>query len=187
MKKYRPNQKTLLAVVLSMAAFNASAAWTVNGTFCQSYSDDGQVLLRVKPSTIGINENKPQCGGRGTTELAGSNFRINNTSYPSSVMCNSQSRYQAVQTTVATRDIQSVINALKENKKVNMSTFGSSFTFSTADFASACGSVINQKVADFDPQSEYKRDMAKMGYKQDENGQWHKQSGRHIHAKLTRK
>ena len=176
MKKYRPNQKTLLAVVLSMAAFNASAAWTVNGTFCQSYSDDGQVLLRVKPSTIGIIENKPQCGGRGTTELAGSNFRINNTSYPSSVMCNSQSRYQAVQTTVATRDIQSVINALKENKKVSMSTFGSSFTFSTADFASACGPVINQKVADFDPQSEYKRDMARMGYKQDENGQWHKQS-----------
>ena len=91
-------------------------------------------------------------------------------------MCNSQSRYQAVQTTVATRDIQSVINALKENKKVSMSTFGSSFTFSTADFASACGPVINQKVADFDPQSEYKRDMARMGYKQDENGQWHKQS-----------
>ena len=176
MKKYRPHQKTMLAVVLSMAAFNASAAWTVNGTFCQSYSDDGQVLLRVKPSTIGIIENKPQCGGRGTTELAGSNFRINNTSYPSRVMCNSQSRYQAVQTTVATRDIQSVINALKENKKVSMSTFGSSFTFSTADFVSACGSVINQKVADFDPQSEYKRDMARMGYNQDENGQWHKQS-----------
>ncbi len=62
----------MLAVVLSMAALNASAAWTVNGTFCQSYSDDGQVLLRVKPSTIGIIENKPQCGGRGTTELAGS-------------------------------------------------------------------------------------------------------------------
>ena len=176
MKKYRPHQKTLLAVALCMAAFNASAAWTVNGTFCQSYSDDNQVLLRVKPSTIGIIENKPQCGGRGTTELAGSNFRINNTSYPSSVMCNSQSRYQAVQTTVATRDIQSVINALKENKKVSISTFGSSFIFSTADFVSACGSVINQKVADFDPQSEYKQDMARMGYKQDENGQWHKQS-----------
>lgn len=176
MKKYRPHQKTLLAVVLSMAAFNASAAWTVNGTFCQSYSGDGQVLLRVKPSTIGIIENKPQCGGRGTTELAGSNFRINNTSYPSSVMCNSQAQYQAVQTTVATRDIHSVINSLKENKKVRMSTFGSSFTFSTGDFASVCGSVINQKVADFDPQSEYKQDMAKMGYKQDENGQWHKQS-----------
>ncbi|MCW5004393.1 hypothetical protein M7963_23185 [Enterobacter roggenkampii] len=176
MKKYRPHQKTLLAVALSMAAFNASAAWTVNGTFCQSYSDDGQVLLRVKPSTIGIIENKPQCGGRGTTELTGSHFRINNTSYPSSVMCNSQSQYQAVQTTVATRDIQSVINSLKENKRVSMSTFGSSFTFSTADFASMCGSVINQKVTDFDPQSEYKQDMAKMGYKQDENGQWHKQS-----------
>lgn len=176
MKKYRPNQKTLLAVMLSMAAFNASAAWIVNGTFCQSYSDDGQVLLRVKPSTIGIIENKPQCGGRGTTELAGSHFRINSTSYPSSVMCNSQSQYQAVQTTVATRDIQSVINSLKENKKVSVSTFGSSFTFSTADFASACGSVINQKVTDFDPQSEYKQDMGKMGYKQDENGQWHKQS-----------
>lgn len=176
MKKYRPHQKTLLAVVLSMAAFNASAAWTVNGTFCQSYSDDGQVLLRVKPSTIGIIENKPQCGGRGTTELAGSHFRINNASFPSSVMCNSQSQYRAVQTTVATSDIQSVINTLKENKKVSMSTFGSSFTFSTADFASACGSVINQKVADFSPQSEYNRDMARMGYKQDENGQWHKQS-----------
>ena len=49
MKKYRPNQKTLLAVVLSMAAFNASAAWTVNGTFCQSYSDDGQVLQQPDP------------------------------------------------------------------------------------------------------------------------------------------
>jgi hypothetical protein len=36
--------------------------------------------------------------------------------------------------------------------------------------------VINQKVTDFDPQSEYKQDMAKMGYKQGENGQWHKQS-----------
>ncbi|EML5873525.1 hypothetical protein RFE93_004960 [Klebsiella pneumoniae] len=176
MKKYRPHQKTLLAVVLSMAAFNASAAWTVNGTFCQSYSDDGQVLLRVKPSTIGIIENKPQCGGRGTTELTGSNFRINNTSYPSSVMCNSQSQYQSVQTTVATSDIQSVINSLKENKKANMSTFGSSFTFSTSDFASVCGSVINLKVTDFDPQSEYKQGMAKMGYKQGENGQWHKQS-----------
>lgn len=176
MKKYRPHQKTLLAGVLSMAAFNASAAWTVNGTFCQSYSDDGQVLLRVKPSTIGIIENKPQCGGRGTTELTGSNFRINNASFPSSVMCNSQSQYRAVQTTVATSNIQSVINSLKENKKVSMSTFGSSFTFSTADFASACGPVINQKVADFDPQSEYKQDMARMGYKQDENGQWHKQS-----------
>ena len=176
MKKYRPHQKTMLAVVLSMAAFNASAAWTVNGTFCQSYSDDGQVLLRVKPSTIGIIENKPQCGGRGTTELTGSNFRINNASFPSSVMCNSQSQYRAVQTTVATSNIQSVINSLKENKKVSMSTFGSSFTFSTADFASACGPVINQKVADFDPQSEYKQDMARMGYKQDENGQWHKQS-----------
>lgn len=176
MKKYRPHPKTLLAFVFSMAAFNASAAWTVNGTFCQSYSDDGQILLRVKPSTIGIIENKPQCGGRGTTELAGSNFRINNTSYPSSVMCNSHSQYQAVQTTVATSDIQSAIKALKENKKVSMSTFGFSSTFSTADFASVCGPVINQKVADFAPQSEYNRDMARMGYKHDENGHWHKQS-----------
>jgi hypothetical protein len=125
MKKYRPHQKTLLAVVLSMAALmplppgpsmvpSASrTAMTVR--FCYGLSRQRLVSLRISQSAAVVAPlNLPVV------------IWINNTSYPSSVMCNSQSQYQSVQTTVATSDIQSVINSLKENKKVNMSTFGSS-------------------------------------------------------------
>ncbi|HHG8951969.1 TPA: hypothetical protein ACPYVY_000831 [Citrobacter freundii] len=176
MKKYLPHQQALLAAVLSMAAFNASAAWTVNGSYCQAYSDDGRITIRVKPDNIGLIEMQPQCNGRGAFDLTGSNFGVEGTSYPSSAMCNAQTQYHTIQFTPATKDIRSIINTMTDSKQVTFNIFGASFTVNTADFASACGSVINQKVADFDPQSEYKRDMAKMGYKQDENGQWHKQS-----------
>lgn len=176
MKKYRPHQKTMLAVVLCMAAFNASAAWTVNGSYCQTYSDDGGIIVRVKPDNIGLIEMQAQCNGRGSFDLTGSNFGVGGTSYPSSAMCNAQTQYHTIQFTPTTKDIRSVINTMTDSKQVTFNTFGTSFTVNTADFASACSSVINQKVAGFDPQSEYKQGMAKMGYKQDENGQWHKQS-----------
>lgn len=169
-------RNTLLAAALGLTTFHASAAWTVNGTFCQSYSDNGQVLLRVRPATIGMIENKPQCNGRGAFELTGSNFGVNDTVYPSSVMCNSQSQYQAVQTTSATRDIQTIINTLKANKQVTINTFGSAFTFNSADFSRVCTAIINQSVLALDPQAAYKRDMEKMGYEQGQDGQWRKKS-----------
>lgn len=176
MKIHTPLKTTMLAVMLGITAFNASAGWQVNGTFCQTLSDDGRVLIRVKPATIGLIEQHPQCNGRGATELAGSNFSVNNTSYPSSVMCNAQSNYQAVQTTVATKDIQTIISTLQANKSVSINTFGALSEVNSTDFAQVCSSVINQKVADFDPQKTYQQDMEKMGYTQDGNGQWHKQS-----------
>ncbi|WP_068795258.1 hypothetical protein [Enterobacter ludwigii] len=176
MNKCFSKKITLLAGVLSLATFNASAAWTVNGTFCQTYSDDGRVIVRVKPSTVGLIEMKPQCNGRGASELIGSNFGVNGTGYPSSVMCNAQTQYYAVQTTMATKDIRAIINTFSKSDSVSIDTFGSVFSVNTADFASACASIINQKVADIDPQATMKNDMEKMGYKQDANGQWQKQS-----------
>jgi len=59
----------MLAVMLGITAFNASAGWQVNGTFCQTLSDDGRVLIRVKPATIGLIEQHPQCNGRGAARL----------------------------------------------------------------------------------------------------------------------
>jgi len=176
MNNLTPLRNMLLATVLGLTTFHASAAWTVNGTFCQSYSDNGQVLLRVRPATIGMIENQPQCNGRGAFELTGSNFGVNDTAYPSSVMCNRQSQYQAVQTTVATSDIQTIINTLKANKQITINTFGSVFTFNTADFSRACAAIINQDAPALDPQAAYKRDMEKMGYELGQNGQWHKKS-----------
>lgn len=176
MKMIIPLKTTILTVMLGTSAFNVSAAWQVSGNFCQSYTDDGRVLVRVRPATIGLIEQQSQCNGRGSTELTGSNFSVNDSSYPSSVMCNAQTNYQAVQTTNATKDIQNVISMLRDNKSVTINTFGSPSEVNTADFVQACSSIINQKVADFDPQKTYQQDMAKMGYKQDENGQWHKQS-----------
>lgn len=176
MKNLNPLRNTLLATVLGLTTFHASAAWIVNGTFCQSYSDNGQVLLRVKPATIGMIENQPQCNGRGAFELTGSNFSVSDAVYPSSVMCNNQSQYRAVQTTVATRDIQNIINTLKANKQVTINTFGSAFTFNTADFSRACAAIINQSAPALDPQEAYKRDMEKMGYELGQDGQWRKKS-----------
>lgn len=176
MNKCFSKKRTLLAGVLSFAAFNASAAWTVSGGFCQTYSDDGRVIVRVKPSTVGLIEMKPQCNGRGASELTGSNFGVNGAGYPSNVMCNAHTQYYAVQSTMTTKDIRAIINTFSESDSVSVDTFGSAFTVNTADFASACASIINQKVADFDPQAAMKNDMGKMGYKQDANGQWHKQS-----------
>ncbi|ECH3817414.1 hypothetical protein FPC62_25820, partial [Salmonella enterica] len=141
--------RILLAGVLSSIALNASAAWTVNGGFCQTYSDDGSVIVRVKPSTVGLIEMKPQCNGRGTFGLTGSNFGVNDTVYPSSVMCNAQTQFYTVQTTMATKDIRSIIKSFRKSDPVSVNTFGSAFTVNTADFASACASIINQKVADF--------------------------------------
>lgn len=176
MKKYRPHQKTLLAVVLSMAAFNASAAWTVNGSYCQTSSDDGGIIVRVKPDNIGLIEMQTRCNGRGSFDLTGSNFGVGGTSYPSSAMCNAQTQYHTIQFTPATKDIRSIIKTMADSKQVTFNTFGATFNVNTDDFAQVCSSIINQKVADFDPQKTYQQDMAKMGYQQDENGQWHKQS-----------
>lgn len=176
MKMIIPLKTTMLTVMLGASTFNVSAAWQVSGTFCQSYTDDGQILVRVKPSVIGLIEQQPQCNGRGSTELSGSNFGVNNSTYPSSVMCNAQSNYHAAQSTNATKDIQAVISMLRENQSVSINTFGTRTELNTTDFAQACSSIINQKVAEFDPQKTYQQDMAKMGYKQDANGQWHKQS-----------
>lgn len=176
MNKCFSKKITLLAGVLSLAAFNASAAWTVNGTFCQTYSDDGRVIVRVRPSTVGLIEMKPQCNGRGISELTGSNFGVNGTGYPSSVMCNAQTQYYALQTTMATKDIRAIINTFSKSDSVSVDTFGSAFTVNTADFASSCASIINQKVADFDPQAAMKKEMERMGYYIGEDGQWHKRS-----------
>lgn len=176
MKKYLPHQKASLAAVLSMAAFNASAAWTVNGSYCQTYSDDGQIIVRVKPDNIGLIEMQPQCNGRGSFDLTGSNFGVGGTGYPSSAMCNAQTQYHTIQFTPATKDIRSIINTMTGSKQVTFNTFGAVFNVNTTDFAQTCLSIINQKVADVDPQKSYQQDMAKMGYEQDENGQWHKQS-----------
>ncbi|HEM8799413.1 TPA: hypothetical protein U2R02_005044 [Klebsiella michiganensis] len=176
MKNLNFVRNSLLAAILGLTTFHASAAWTVNGTFCQSNSDNGQMLLRIRPSTIGMIENKPQCNGRGAFALTSSNFGVNDVVYPSSVMCNSQTQYQAVQTTVATRDIQTIISTLKANKKVTVNTFGSAFTFNTADFARVCAAIINQNTPALDPQAAYKQDMEKMGYEQGQDGQWRKKS-----------
>ncbi|MCT8351742.1 MULTISPECIES: hypothetical protein [Photorhabdus] len=71
MKIIIPLKTTILTVMLGASAFNVSAAWQVSGTFCQSYTDDGRVLVRVRPATIGLIEQQPQCNGRGSTELSG--------------------------------------------------------------------------------------------------------------------
>ncbi|SNY61270.1 hypothetical protein [Enterobacter sp. CC120223-11] len=176
MKKYLPHQHTLLAAVFSMAAFNASAAWTINGSYCQTYSDDGGSIVRVKPDNIGLIEMQARCNGRGSFDLTGSNFGVGGIRYPSSAMCNAQTQYHTIQFTPTTKDIRSIINTMTDSKQVTFNTFGTAFNVNTADFAQACSSIINQKVADFDPQKTYQQDMTKMGYKQDENGQWHKQS-----------
>lgn len=167
---------TLFAVILSSATFNVSAAWTVNGTFCQTYSDDGRVMVRVKPSTVGFIEMKPQCNGRGAFGLTGSNFGVNDTVYPSSVMCNSQTQFYTIQTTMATKDIQAIIKSLSKYNSVSINTFGGAFNVNTANFSKSCASIIEQRVTDYDPQEALKRDMNRMGYKQDADGQWHKQS-----------
>lgn len=176
MRKSSPLRNALLAGILGATAFSASAAWTVNGTFCQAYSDNGRVIVRVKPSTVGMIEMTPQCNGRGASELTGSNFGVDGTVYPSSVMCNAQTQYYTVQTTMATRDIRSIIKSFSQSDSVSVNTFGGAFTVNTTGFASACASVIAQQVADYAPQEALKRDRNRMGYKQGADGQWHKQS-----------
>lgn len=176
MNKCFSKKITLLAGVLSLAAFNATAAWTVNGTFCQANSDDGRVIVRVKPSTVGLIEMKPQCNGRGSFGLTGSNFGVNDTVYPSSVMCNAQTQFYTVQTTMATKDIRSIIKSFSKSYSVSVNTFGGAFSVNTADFSKACASIIEQQVAENDPQETLKRDMKRMGYEQGSDGQWHKRS-----------
>lgn len=169
-------KQATLAALVTLTAGNAVAAWTVNGSFCQTYSDDGHLMIRVRPSTLGIIEQIQNCNGRGATNLTGSNYGVNGTAYPSSLQCNAQSNFQAVQTTVATQDIKSVISELSSKSEVKFNTFGTTSSVSTAGFAQACASIIGQRVAEFEPQETYKRDMAKMGYEQGPDGQWRKKS-----------
>ena len=158
MNKCFSKKKTLIAVVISLAAFNASAAWTVNGTFCQTNSEDGRVIVRVKPSTVGLIEMKPQCNGRGAFGLT------------------AQTQFYTVQTTMATKDIRSIIKSFSKSDSVSVNTFGGAFSVNTADFSKVCASIIGQQVAENDPQETLKRDMKRMGYEQGPDGQWHKRS-----------
>lgn len=176
MKKPTPLKPLLLTIALGMTTFSTTAAWTVNDTFCQAYSEDGRVLLRVKPDTIGMIEMQPRCNGRGEFPMTGSHFGVNDTVYPSSVTCNTQTQYYAVQTTMTTKDIQKIIDTLKTSETVSVKTFGGAFSVDTADFAKTCASVINQSVADFDPQEAQATLMESMGYEKKADGTWFKKS-----------
>lgn len=165
---------TTALLVTSLAAH--AGHWQIADGFCQTLSQDGQFMVRIKPGTIGVIEHAPRCNGRGEFPMTGSNVVFNQTSYPSSAYCTGQTQYRAIQIILDTKDIAAVISTLKKNDSVPVSTFGTQFEIDTSGFASTCAAIINQKVADFDPQEAYRQEMAKMGYKQDEHGQWQKQS-----------
>ncbi|RNL74835.1 hypothetical protein D7I40_11035 [Citrobacter sp. MH181794] len=176
MNKCFSQKRTLLAGVLSLAAFNASAAWTVNGTFCETFTNDGSVQVRIKPDNIGLIEMQPQCNGRGAFNLTGSNFIVDGTGFNSNALCNAQTNYKALQTTQTTKDIRSVIDTFKNANSVSLSTFGASFIIDTSDFAKNCASIIGKKVAEYDQQEAFRKDMERMGYYLGQDGQWHKRS-----------
>lgn len=165
---------TTALLVTSLAAH--AGHWQIADGFCQTQSQDGQFTVRIKPGTIGVIEHAPNCNGRGEFPMTGSNVVFNQTSYPSSAYCTGQTQYRAIQIILDTKDIAAVIATLKKSDSVPVSTFGTQFEIDTSGFASTCAAIINQKVADFDPQEAYRQDMARMGYKQDEHGQWQKQS-----------
>lgn len=165
---------TTALLVTSLAAH--AGHWQIADGFCQTQSQDGQFTVRIKPGTIGVIEHAPNCNGRGEFPMTGSNVVFNQTSYPSSAYCTGQTQYRAIQIILDTKDIAAVIFTLKKSDSVPVSTFGTQFEIDTSGFTSTCAAIINQKVADFDPQEAYRQDMARMGYKQDEHGQWQKQS-----------
>jgi hypothetical protein len=91
-------------------------------------------------------------------------------------MCNAQTQFYTVQTTMATKDIRSIIKSFSKSDSVSVNTFGGAFSVNTADFSKVCASIIGQQVAENDPQETLKRDMKRMGYEQGPDGQWHKRS-----------
>lgn len=166
-----------LATAILASSLTAHAGhWQIADGFCHTQSQDGQFTVRIKPGTLGIIEQKPNCNGRGEILMASSNVVFNQTRYPSSVSCIDQTQYRAIQIIQATKDIAAVIATLKESDSVQISTFGARFDIDTSDFAKTCAAIIDKKVADFDPQKAQDTAMESMGYEKLANGQWHKKS-----------
>lgn len=186
----------VIGFTLLMTSISASAGhWQIAGGFCQTLSEDDSFMLRIKPDNIGIIERTPDCSGRGTFPMTGSNVAFNHTAYPSSALCTNETRRFAVQIMMSTKDIASVISVLKENEHVPVSAFGTQFDIDASGFSSTCGEIINQKVADFDPLEAQDKMMRSYGYEKAADGTWQKksaiamfqaQSGKGIDVKINR-
>jgi len=163
-------------ISLPLTACDYASNWQISNGFCQTLSQDDQFMLRIKPDSIGIIDRTPNCNGRGTFPMTGSNVAVNHTSYPTSAFCNSETQNFAIQLMMSTKDIAEVISTLKSGEDVHVSTFGTQFTIDASGFARTCAAIINQKVAGYDPLQAQDQMMENMGYEKQADGTWFKKS-----------
>lgn len=136
--------KNLIISTLILVSTHAFAGnWRVNNGWCQTMSDDGQVLVMLKQGQISIAARSQGCPN-GQQMLLGSNIAINGNLIRTSQMCNSQTAYRAIEVEGAqdSAAAKTAILSIAGREGSTVQVFGSSMRFTRGDMLQVCPKFV---------------------------------------------
>ncbi|ENZ7985815.1 TPA: hypothetical protein NPO36_004934 [Klebsiella pneumoniae] len=137
--------RTIIALFLSAASVSAQAGnWMVKNGWCQTMTEDGQVLVMLKKDTIGIFGQLQGCPS-GQQELMGSRISINGNLIPTSQMCNQQTGYKAVEIEggQAPAAAKKAIESIAAQDISSVQVFGTQMKFTRGDMLQVCPKYVS--------------------------------------------
>lgn len=139
--KYHVSLKTtMLAVALSAVTFNASADWMIKNGFCQTVTDNGQMLLMLKVTNISVVGQLP-CQSK--YYMRGETVAINGYPYPALGICDASTSWKPI-SIVDTRQVDAtkIFAAVAAKEQTIVAAQGGSDVIRRSDYLQVCPSVL---------------------------------------------
>lgn len=136
--------KKLIISILILTSTHAFAGnWRVNNGWCQTMSDDGQVLIMLKQGQIGVMGRSQGCPN-GEQILMGSNIGINGNLIRTSQMCNAQTAYRAIEVEGGQDPAaaKAAILSIAGREGSTVQVFGTSMRFTRGDMLHICPKYV---------------------------------------------
>lgn len=136
--------KKLIISTLILTSTHAFAGnWRVNNGWCQTMSDDGQVLIMLKQGQISVMGRSQGCPN-GEQILMGSNIGINGNLIRTSQVCNAQTAYRAIEVEGGQDPAaaKAAILSIAGREGSTVQVFGSSMRFTRGDMLQVCPKFV---------------------------------------------
>lgn len=136
--------KELIISTLILTSTHAFAGnWRVNNGWCQTMSDDGQVLIMLKQGKIGIAGRAQGCPN-GEQILLGSNIGINGNLIRTSQMCNAQTNYVPIESESGQdpEAAKAAILSIADREESTVQVFGTSMRFTRGNMLQVCPKFV---------------------------------------------
>lgn len=172
---------TVAALTLTALSFSSQAAWTVSNGWCSSMTRDGAFMVRVKQTSVGIIDMRPDCAGYSPTARTAVGLFVNNDAHQAMAVCIEQTGYKIVVTLPDTSDVNAINASLKETSgDARIQILDRASTLNMTGFNETCGPLIATPAAQRnllqDEANNQAEAMRKMGYEPDGQGGWKKKS-----------